>query len=76
MSRSISRRDVLRMCTAFGALTLVTPLSTDAAIDLIRTAEDKGSCPTPTTVMGPFYKKLAPEQLFCEGRVSPGSLCR
>ena len=62
MSRSLSRRDVLRMCTAVGALTLVTPLSTEAAIDLIRTAKDKGCSPTPTTVMGPFYKKLAPRR--------------
>jgi protocatechuate 3,4-dioxygenase beta subunit len=72
MSRSFSRRDVLRMCTAFGALTLATPLSVDAALDLIQAAEDRGSCPTPTTVMGPFFKKSAPRTPVLRTASDPG----
>jgi protocatechuate 3,4-dioxygenase beta subunit len=72
MSHSLSRRDVLRMCTAFGALTLSTPISTNAAIDLIQTAESGTFCPTPTTVLGPFYKKLAPKTSVLRMADDPG----
>lgn len=72
MSGSFSRRDVLRMCTAFGALTLAMPLPVEAALDLIQAAEDRGSSPTPTTVMGPFFKKSAPRTAVLRTASDPG----
>ncbi len=70
--RFLSRRDVLRICTALGGLRLATSRSAEAAIDLMQEAEKSTSCPTPTAVMGPLYKKSAPKTHLLRTTSDPG----
>ncbi len=72
MAHYLSRRDVLQISTALGGLTLTTSRSTEAAIDLAQEAQKQISCPTPTAVLGPFYKKLAPKRHVLRATSDPG----
>jgi len=72
LSSFLSRREVLQICSALGGLRLATSGSAEAAIDLMAEAERSTACPTPTTVMGPFYKKSAPKTHVLRRTGDPG----
>lgn len=62
-SRKLSRRDTLLRCAALGALKLAPGLALAGAASLLEAQERGGSKkPTQWNEIGPFYKRLAPNQ--------------
>jgi protocatechuate 3,4-dioxygenase beta subunit len=72
MTRSISRRDVLRTCTALGALTAAAPSPARAAGRLAQAAAGNVVRPTPASVLGPFYKRSSPKTSVLRLEGDPG----
>ena len=56
----LSRREILQKCFAAGLLTAASPLPAKSLITLWQEREARKYTPTPSNVLGPFYKKSAP----------------
>src|SRR3954469_9171717 len=55
-----TRRELLERCAAFGALAIAIPASLSQVAEAWTSAENKKLAPTPSSVLGPFYKRQAP----------------
>jgi len=58
--KRLSRREVIESCIARGVLVAVVPMASSRLTSLWAETEHKATQPTPTEVLGPFYKKGAP----------------
>ena len=58
--RELRRRDILGECIGKGLLLAGVPMTSANLFALYQKAEQKASQPTPAEVLGPFYKKGAP----------------
>lgn len=66
----LSRREVLEKCLVLGGVTLA---STHSSAAMLLAFEEKELCgPTPQTVLGPFYKKAAPQTANLRPTGDPG----
>jgi protocatechuate 3,4-dioxygenase beta subunit len=70
MSRRLSRREIIESCISRGLLVAATPMASSQLYALW--AEPGALKPTPTEVLGPFYKKGAPNQADLRIQGDPG----
>lgn len=70
--RPLTRRDSLLRCVALGALKLAPSLTLPAAVSLLEAQERRPKKPTPWNEIGPFYKRLAPNQAQLRSAGEPG----
>ena len=56
----LTRRELIERCAAFGALSIAIPASLSQVAEAWTSAENKKLSPTPPNVLGPFYKRQAP----------------
>ena len=69
----LSRRDTLLRCAAMGALKVAPWLGLGPAVGaLVAQEKDPARKPTPWNEIGPFYKRLAPNQAQLRGPNDPG----
>lgn len=68
----LSRRDMLEKCSAAGLLTVAAPLSGVRAAAFWAEGERLAHKPTPATVLGPFFKKSAPQSDALRRAGDPG----
>src|SRR4029079_18367046 len=57
---SLNRREILENCIVKGLLVASVPMSTTNLFALWQSTESAAAKPTPEEVLGPFYKKGAP----------------
>ena len=57
-----SRREILESCIGSGLLLAAVPMSSSSLFALWEQGEMKARKPTSTDVLGPFFKKGAPNQ--------------
>lgn len=61
MNERLSRRDSLLKCAALGALRIAPALGLSQAVSILEAQEQRPDAkPTPWNEIGPFYKRLAP----------------
>jgi protocatechuate 3,4-dioxygenase beta subunit len=71
--RLLSRRDSLLQCAAAGVLKLASGLTLTEAIGSLQAQERRvATKPTPWNEIGPFYKRLAPNQSQMRSPKDPG----
>ena len=68
----MNRREALEKCIVRGLLVVAAPVSASALFDQWLRAEEKAPRPTPTEVLGPFYKKGAPDLSVLRRPGEPG----
>jgi len=68
----LSRRDLLFKCAALGALSAVPSLSLAASINRWEEQASGGTRTTAWDEIGPFYKRLAPQQTELRATGDPG----
>jgi protocatechuate 3,4-dioxygenase beta subunit len=69
----LCRRDALLRCAAMGALRVVPWMGLGSAVEaLLAQEKDPARKPTPWNEIGPFYKRLAPNQAQLRGPSDPG----
>jgi len=69
----LTRRESLLKCSALGSLRLVPGLGLTQAISALEAQErDRARKPTPWNEIGPFYKRLAPNQAQLRAPNDPG----
>ena len=72
-SQRLSRRDALLRCAAAGALRLAPGLGLIQAVSALHAQESSAARkPTPWNEIGPFYKRLAPNQAQLRAANDPG----
>lgn len=73
MKSSMTRRDCLLQCAALGSLRLMPGLAlTDAVVAAESRERDLSLKPTPRNEIGPFYKRLAPNNAHLRPANAPG----
>src|SRR3712207_4218567 len=60
MKRSVSRREMIESCIVKGLLVAAAPLAQPKLLEAWQAAEAGGVKQTPAEVLGPFFKKGAP----------------
>lgn len=68
----LSRREILESCIVKGFLVSAAPLSGTQLLAAWQQAEVKANNPTPREVLGPFYKKGAPNVPMLRAAGDPG----
>jgi protocatechuate 3,4-dioxygenase beta subunit len=68
----LSRREVLQKCAAFGGLTIIPSLKLPEMLSVWEELEKEKRLPTPRCVLGPFYKRLAPDKSMLRSAGDPG----
>lgn len=72
-THTLSRRDSLLQCAALGTLKLVPWLGLTGAVSALEAQERNANRkPTPWNEVGPFYKRLAPNQALLRNESDPG----
>ena len=71
-SRPLSRRDMLENCIVRGTLLAATPMASGSLLAFWQHAEDNARKPTPSEVLGPFFKKGAPNEKVLRQPGDPG----
>jgi hypothetical protein len=68
----INRREIIERCIVRGLLIAGIPMSSSNLFALWQKSEQEASKPTPEEVLGPFYKKHAPNVKNLRGAGDPG----
>lgn len=69
---SLFRREILQKCLALGSLTLASSLPAAAMLHALEQQEQGTRKPTPPNELGPFYKRLAPDNAHLRAPGDPG----
>jgi protocatechuate 3,4-dioxygenase beta subunit len=69
-NNGLNRRELLQKCLALGSVTLIS--AHGSAAMLLAFEEKEMRKPTPPNVLGPFYKKRAPETAMLRAAGDPG----
>ena len=72
ISRQIRRRDILERCIASGALAAAIPMTSPRLFALWQAGESTAHKRTPAEVLGPFYRKGAPNTSVMHKPGDPG----
>lgn len=72
IGRSRTRREVIESCIGRGLLVAAAPMASSRLFSLWGETVDKAQQPTPTEVLGPFFKKSAPNNLHLRAAEDPG----
>jgi protocatechuate 3,4-dioxygenase beta subunit len=67
-----TRREVIERCVSRGLLVAGVPLASSTLVSLWAETEGNANKPTPTEVLGPFYKKGAPNTSALRAPGDPG----
>ena len=70
--KELRRRDILGDCIAKGLLVAAAPMASTRLFALWQQAETQAAQPTPAEVLGPFYKKGAPDVSLLRKPGDPG----
>ncbi len=68
----MNRREMLESCVVKGLLLAGTPMCSGSLFALWQTTEAKAAKPTPEEVLGPFFKKHAPDSKMLRTPGEPG----
>jgi len=71
-SENLSRREIVEKCIVRGLLVAAVPMSQTNLLALWQKGENQAIRPTPPEVLGPFYKKGAPDTPVLRGPGDPG----
>src|SRR5262245_48257611 len=72
MKRATSRREMLENCIVRGTLVAGVPMSANQLLAFWQQGEKAARKPTPSEVLGPFYKKGAPNESILRKPGAPG----
>jgi len=72
MRKRLSRRDLLEKCMALGAVSCASNLLPSTIAEAWARSEAAPKPPTPAAVLGPFYKRLAPNTKSLRQPGDPG----
>jgi protocatechuate 3,4-dioxygenase beta subunit len=68
----LGRREMLERCIVRGSLLAASPLASTRLLALWQQAEQQAGKPTPAEVLGPFYRKGAPDTAVLHRPGDPG----
>ncbi len=72
IDRKPSRREVIENCISRGLLLAGVPMASSSLFSLWAQTENQAHKPTPTEVLGPFFKKGAPNASLLRAAGDPG----
>lgn len=70
--KQATRREIIERCISRGLLVAGAPLAASSLVSLWAATESQANKPTPTEVLGPFFKKGAPNTSMLRAPGDPG----